>query len=120
MEAAMAAGALVAWADRKADARERSALETLLREMEALEGLDSAHALGLYDRYVAALGVDYADAKRCILELAAQFAGDASAGQALLDVGMVIGRADRVFLASEYAELVELSEVLGLDLHRDD
>ena len=118
MEAAMAAGALVAWADRKAKACERMALESLLRQEPALEGIDAEASLAVYDRYVADLIGDYADAKARILKLAARFAGDAPAGRALLDVGMAIGISDRSFVASEYAEIVQLSEALGLDLEQ--
>jgi len=118
MEAAMATGALVAWADRKAKACERSALETLLRSDEALGAADAEEALAVYDAYVVALVDDYAAAKKRVLELATGFAGDETSGQALLDVGMAIGISDRSFVASEYAEIVQLSEVLGLDLDR--
>lgn len=118
LEAAMAAGALVASADGDAVATERSALTATLRDLRELRDIDAAQAVAFYERHLAALHRRPDAARREILAAVGRFAGDEPAAFAILGLCLEIGKGDRAFHQREYERLRELAEILGVDLER--
>jgi tellurite resistance protein TerB len=116
LEACMASAALVTLADQRIRPGEVAGLSALLDDMARVRAVDTRQAFALFERYADALEHDHAAGKREVFAAVARLAGDRQAASLLVHAAVEIGKADRLFSASEYSVIRELGEVLGLDL----
>ncbi len=120
LEAAVAAGALVAVADRKVRASEGWALRSALERMGEFRSLHTLEAMDAYRSHLRALETDPATGRRRVFELVGRLAGKERAGTLVLRVALAIAKGDQAVSDSEYAVLRELAGELGLDLEQLD
>ena len=114
LEGAMATGALVALADQKLSVEESIALQTLLTQAEQLQIYDPELALTLYTRHVDRIRGDFAQGKEEALGAIERCADDIEAAELIVQVGIAIAKADRVFVESELRMIEEICERVGI------
>lgn len=115
LEGAMAAGALVALADQKLSVEESLTLQDLLATAELLQIYDTELALGLYTRHVDRLRNDYATGKAAALDAVERCGEDIDAAELIVQVGIAIAKADRVFAEAELRMIEEICQRVGIE-----
>jgi tellurite resistance protein len=115
LDAAMAAAALVAAADRDVRLSERLAVDQLIERLEELS-IFGAHACAdLHRHYLEDLERDPEAGKRRALETVARFRGDERRALLIVYGGATVARADQVLSEPELQVLGELCKALSLD-----
>lgn len=115
LEGAMAAGALVALADQRLSVEESIMLQTMIGNAEQLQIFDPELALTLYTRHVDRLRGDFAEGKQAALDAIERCAEDIEAAELIVQVGIAIAKADKVFDESELQMIEEICARVGIE-----
>jgi tellurite resistance protein TerB len=115
LEGAMAAGALVALADQKLSVEESLMLQTMLANAELLQIYDPELALSLYTRHVDRIRGDFSAGKQTALEAIGRCASDIEAAELIVQVGIAIAKADRIFHEDELRVIEEICQEVGIE-----
>jgi tellurite resistance protein TerB len=116
LEAAMAAGALLAAADGEVLISERLALDFLLENVKQLRDFEVHKAVDLFQDYAEALRRDPAAGRKRVMDTVTRFAADPQAAHLLIRACMVIAGADGEFSENERRAIGDLCGVLGVDV----
>lgn len=114
VDAAMAACALVALADRDHRLAEVAARDRVLERLDEERALDRRRAIAAYERYAGLLQSDPRAGRKALLDIVAGLKGDRAQAERLVGVCLAIGRSDQRFSASERAVVEIICETLGL------
>ena len=115
LEAAMAACALVAYADEDVSLSERFQLDQVLERLEQLKAFDPHDGVNFFDEIVRELQEQPEAGKRAALERIGRFAGEPDAARLLVRVCHAISWADGEISDAERARIDEVCTVLGQD-----
>ena len=115
LEASMAASALVATADGEVSFSERSAVDSILASVEALQVFDVHDAVDLFSDFVEAICQDPAPGRASALAAVSAVSGDDEAAELVVRIGCAISRADGAFTESEKAQVAEIAASLGIE-----
>ena len=115
LEASMAASALVATADGEVSFSERSAVDSILASVEALQVFDVHDAVDLFSDFVEAICQDPAKGRTSALAAVSAVSGDDEAAELVVRIGCAISRADGAFTESEKAQVAEIATSLGIE-----
>lgn len=115
LEAAMAACALIATADRLVTFSERVGVERILEVVGAMGIFDPKEAVRLFEGFVDALDANDPTARHRALERIRDVAGDAKSAELLLRVSILISEADGHVVPAETDEIIEICRVLDVD-----
>lgn len=115
LQAAMAAGALVALADGAVTLAERHRIDQILERIDQLRIFDVHEAVDLFDTYVDALRADPESGKVRALDVVHALAEDPKAARLLLlRICIAVSGADGRHRASERARITEIAAALDL------
>ena len=115
LEASMAASALVATADGEVSFSERSAVDSILASVEALQVFDVHDAVDIFSDFVEAICQDPAPGRASALAAVSSVSGDDEAAELVVRIGCAISRADGAFTESEKAQVAEIAASLGIE-----
>ncbi len=115
LEASMAASALVATADGEVSFSERSAVDSILASVEALQVFNVHDAVDLFSDFVEAICQDPAQGRTSALAAVSAVSGDDEAAELVVRIGCAISRADGAFTDSEKAQVAEIATNLGIE-----
>ena len=120
LEASMAASALVATADGEVSFSERSAVDSVLDSVEALQVFDVHDAVDLFSDFVTAIQDDPEGGKTSAMDAVTAVAGDNEAAELVVRIGCAISRADGAFTPQEKAQVADIAASLGIAPPSDD
>jgi tellurite resistance protein TerB len=115
LEASMAASALVATADGEVSFSERSAVDSILASVEALQVFDVHDAVDIFSDFVEAICQDPAQGRTSAMAAVSAISGDDEAAELVVRIGCAISRADGVFTDSERVQVAEIATSLGIE-----
>ena len=115
LEASMAASALGATADGEVSFSERSAVDSILDSVEALQVFNVHDAVDLFSDFVEAIRQDPQQGKASALGAVAGISGDDESAELVVRIGCAISRADGAFTDSEKAQVAEIAASLGIE-----
>lgn len=114
LKAAMAAGALTAYADGTVSFSERHRIEDVLDSLERLRVQDVDKALEKFEDFVRALEDDTETAERVLLGKLRRIASDREAAELVGYIALEVSHADDHFNRAERMQFEAICEVLGL------
>lgn len=114
VDAAMAACALVALADRDHRLAELAARDRVLHRLDEERSLDRRRAVDAYERYAGLLQSDPRAGRKALLDIVAGLRGERADAERLVSVCLSIGHSDQSFSARERAVVEDICETLGL------
>jgi small-conductance mechanosensitive channel/tellurite resistance protein len=119
LDAAMAATALVAFADGEIEPAERQEVITTLHELELLRRAGEDEGIQRFDAYAAKLEADLAAGAAEALASVARLKGDAHAANLVVDICVAISAADGEIEEAEEARIAQIRGALGLAAEAD-
>ena len=114
LKAAMAAGALTAYADGTVSVIERHKVEDVLDSLERLHVQDVDKALEKFEDFVAALERDTETAERVLAGKLRRIASDREAAELIAYIALEVGHADDHFNRAERMQFEAICEILHL------
>ncbi len=115
LEAAMGACALLAVADGDIGFAELMARDYILDNVQQLQLFDANEAAETFRIKAEALQNNYQPEKTEIIELITVYSGDRELGPLLLQISLIIAKADRELKPSEQEIINELKQVLQIN-----
>ncbi len=115
LKAAMAAGALAAYADGTVSLTERYSIDDLLVNLERLNLHDPEKAIQILNDYIHALQDDPDSAQAVLIGKLKRIAGDREAADLIARIALLVSHADGQFNYAERLQFAEICQVLGVD-----
>jgi tellurite resistance protein TerB len=115
LKAAMAAGALTAYADGTVSVSERFKIEEILERLERLHIYDAQKAVEKFEEYVVELEDNTDQAEKVLLGKLQRISSDGVAADLIARIAIEISYADKYFNQAERMQFTAICEALGLD-----
>jgi tellurite resistance protein TerB len=114
LEASMAASALVATADGDVSFSERSAVDSVLDSVEALQVFDVHEAVDIFSDFVTDIQSDIEQGRSRAMDAVTAVADDNEAAELVVRIGCAISRADGKLTEKEKEQVTEIADSLGV------
>jgi tellurite resistance protein TerB len=115
LKAAMAAGALTAYADGSVSVTERFKVEEILERLERLHIYDAQKAVEKFEEYVIELEDNTEQAEKVLLGKLERMAGDRDAADLIAHIAIEISYADKYMNQAERMQFAAICDALGLE-----
>ena len=115
LKAAMAAGALAAYADGTVSLTERYSIDDLLVNLERQNLHDPEKAIQILNDYIHALQDDPDSAQAVLIGKLKRIAGDREAADLIARIALLVSHADGQFNYAERLQFAEICQVLGVN-----
>ncbi len=115
LEASMAASALVATADGVVTFSERSALDAVLTNIDALKVFDVHLAVNTFNDFVEAIEADSASGQAKAMDAIGRLRDDPESAALMIRIGCAVSRADGDFSAAEKACIRAMAAELDVE-----
>ena len=114
LEASMAASALVATADGVVTFSERSAIDAVLENIDALKVFEVHQAINVFNDFVEAIQSDADSGRARALEAIHGLRDDPELASLTIRIGCAVSRADGDFSVAEKEQITAMAKELGV------